>query len=400
MERRNFIQLLTAGTASAVVPGGVSGNNIDNTADFGELEQHKIVDIRFTKVQLNYPRQVGKNARLGIHGTGPAVRVAVVETDRGARGWGMSRGRGKVLERAADYVKGKTITDVFNPAIGVTNQNALPLDISLHDLSGIILDKPVYELMGRTEPFITNCYSGMIYFDDLEPEGDPAGVDRILEECEYDYNYGYRQFKLKIGRGNKWMGHDEGLQRDIKVTRLVAEHFPDCDILVDANNGYSLDDTIAYLEGIGEIDLFWFEEPFHENRKEYLELRKWLMNNGVKLFLADGEFRPKQKLLRELYKIRILDVHLTDIIGWGFSRWRALMPDLIELGISASPHAWGSLFKTYYISHLVGAYGNAPTIEGVTCSSDHVDFGDYELEEGKLIPSSEPGFGMKLLKTL
>lgn len=53
---------------------------------------------------------------------------------------------------------------------------------------------------------------------------------------------------------------------------------------------------------------------------------------------------------------------------------------------------------TYYNAHLAGAMGNTPTIEGVTCESDDVNFGDYILEDGKLIPSSDPGFGMELLK--
>jgi L-alanine-DL-glutamate epimerase-like enolase superfamily enzyme len=219
-----------------------------------------------------------------------------------------------------------------------------------------------------------------------------------MEECEYDYSVGYRQFKLKIGRGNKWMPPQEGMKRDIEVTKLVNENFDDCDILVDANNGYTLEDTITYLEGIGDIDLFWFEEPFHENRDDYLALRKWLLDHGKQVFLADAEANPDQELLRELYKERILDVHLTDIVGHGFTAWRQLMPELIEMGISASPHAWGSLFKTYYNAHLAGAWGNTPTIEGVTCESDDVDFGDYELADGKLTPSSAPGFGMELLK--
>lgn len=397
MKRRNFLQLLSAGTASAVVPHHFARSELHSEVDYKELERHKIVDIQFTNVKLRYPRQVGRNSRLGIHGTGPTVHVGVLKTDKGGHGWGMMRGP-KRAEKIKPYLTGKTVLEVFDPDIGVTNDKVMPFDIALHDLAGIILDQPVYELMGRKEPMITNCYSGMIYFDDLDPKENPAGIDKILEECQYDYDYGYRQFKLKIGRGHKWMEQEKGLKRDIEVTKLVSEHFPDCDILVDANNGYSLEDTIAYLEGIGNIDLFWFEEPFHETQEDYIRLRKWLIENNQKVFLADGEYRPKQELLRELYKQRVLDVHLTDIMGLGFTRWRNLMPELIEMGISASPHGWGSLFKTYYISHLVGAYGNAPTIEGVTCSSDHVDFGNYELKNGKMIPSSDPGFGMELLK--
>lgn len=398
MKRRNFLQLLTSGTASAFVVGRSSNNDVVPASDYQELEQHTITDVQFTDVELHYPRQVGKNSRLDIHGMGPTVHVTLLTTDKGAQGWGMTRGP-KRAEEMADYLKGKRITEVFDPAVGFTDQKVRPFDVPLHDLAGIILDKPVYEMMGRKEPMTTNCYSGMIYFDDLEPEDNPAGVDKILEECQWDYDYGYRQFKLKIGRGNKWMDPDEGMQRDIEVTKLVDEHFPDCDILVDANNGYTLEDTIAYMEGIGDIDLFWFEEPFHENYDDYLELRKWLLDNGVQVFLADAEFKPDQELMRRLYKTRIVDIHLTDTIGRGFTPWRQLLPELCEMGTSASPHAWGSLFKTHYNAHLMGAYGNMPTIEGVTCTSDHVDFGDYKLEDGKIIPSSAPGFGMELLKT-
>ncbi len=145
------------------------------------------------------------------------------------------------------------------------------------------------------------------------------------------------------------------------------------------------------------MDLFWIEEPFHENMSDYLKLRKWMLDNGIGTFLADGEADPEQEMLLELYKKRMLDVHLTDIIGYGFTPWRQLMPQLVELGTSASPHAWGSLLKTYYNSHLAGGLGNVPTIEGVTCKSEDVDFGKYRLEEGKLIPSSDPGFGMELI---
>ena len=397
MERRDFIQLLGTGAASALVIGSQTRKENQNLNSPKELGRHKITNVGFTTVDLNYPRQVGKNSHLGIHGMGPSIHVGVLDTDKGARGWGMTRWADDA-EQIAGYMKGKRVADLFDPAIGVTDQKALPFDIALHDLAGIILDQPVYEMMGRTKPMITNCYSGMIYFDDLEPEEDPAGMDKIIEECQYDYDVGYRQFKLKIGRGHKWMEPDKGLKRDIEVTRLVNNNFPDCDILVDANNGYTIEDTIAYLEGIGDIDLFWFEEPFHENKADYLKLRKWLLDNGKEVFLADAEFEPDQELMRELYRRRIADVHLTDIIGHGFTPWRKLMPELIEMGVSASPHAWGSLFKTYYISHLAGAYGNTPTIEGVTCSSKEVDFGEYKLEQGKLTPSSEPGFGMRLLK--
>jgi L-alanine-DL-glutamate epimerase-like enolase superfamily enzyme len=68
------------------------------------------------------------------------------------------------------------------------------------------------------------------------------------------------------------------------------------------------------------------------------------------------------------------------------------------MGTLASPHAWGSRLKTHYAAHLSAGLGNVCTLEGVTCLSDEIDFGDYPIIDGKMRVSDEPGFGMKLLK--
>lgn len=271
-------------------------------------------------------------------------------------------------------------------------------DFSLYDLAGKILNKPVYHLLGKRKPVTFSCYSGMIYFDDLEPAEKPAGIEKIIEECRWDYNYGYRQFKLKIGRGNKWMEKEAGLKRDIEVTKLVADAFPDCDILVDGNNGFTIDDFIKYLDGIEGVRLFWIEEPFHETIEDYVKLYSWLRSHNLSPLLADGEANPDETVLRQLASQKILGVFLQDIASLGFTKWIEFINEIRLMGLKASPHAWGSAIKTNYTAHLSGAFGSTATIEGVTCISDDVDLTDYKLKKGKLIPSSKPGFGMDLLK--
>lgn len=392
MNRRHFLSALPVGMTLPIW--------LDREPDQRPLAEHTIADIRLTRVKLNWPRQVGKNARLDIHGFGPSPQVGVLVTDQGARGWGMTRGNAQALETASAFLKGKKLSDVFAPKTGVLTPDVLPFDFALHDLAGVILNQPVYELMGRRRPWTTKCYSGMIYFDDLEPASNPAGPDKILEECRFDRDYGYRQFKLKIGRGNKWMPKAEGLRRDIEVTKLVANAFPDCEILVDANDGFTVEQTTQYLDGIGGVDLFWIEEPFRETVADYRKLREYLRATGRKTLLADGEANPDPVLLRQLAEEKLLDVHLTDIVGLGFTPWRKLMPELKRMQISASPHAWGEVLKTHYTAHLAGAYENMVTIEGVTSRSDDVELSGYQLKNGKLIPPDAPGFGMKLLKAV
>lgn len=396
MKRRHFIRITSAGSVAGLV-----GNNLilTNLSDkYSDLFYHKITEIKFTSVKLTYPRQVGKNSQLDIHGWGPVSGVHVLYTDKGASGWGMNRGSEKQLAEKFGSIKGKQVGDLILPASGMSSPDYEGFDFSIYDLAGKILNKPVYELLGKKKPEIHPCYTGMIYFDDLEPATAPAGPDRILEECRSDYDYGYRQFKLKIGRGNKWMEKEQGLRRDIEITQMVKSNFPDCDILVDGNNGFTSDEFFRYMDAIEGISLFWIEEPFHETIDDYVKLDRWLKNHNLNPLLADGEARPDDEVLRQLGSRKILDVFLQDIASLGFTKWIAFMKEIREMGLLASPHAWGSAIKTNYIAQLCGAFKNIATIEGVTCSSEDVDLTDYKLKNGKLIPSQRPGFGMDLIK--
>jgi L-alanine-DL-glutamate epimerase-like enolase superfamily enzyme len=287
---------------------------------------------------------------------------------------------------------------LFSPSQGTLNEQSLAFDFGLHDLAGIILNKPVYAMMGAEKPVVAQCYSGMIYFDEMEPENKPAGLGKILENCQFDYDYGYRQLKVKIGRGGKWMSKDEGLKTDIAVTRMIFENFPDCNILVDGNDAFTVDYFISYLEGIEDVPLFWIEEPFRETREDYAKLKKWLINHGRRnTLLADGETNPDLNFCLELGREQLLDVYIDDISGYGFTPWRKLVPRLKETGMMMSPHAWGDTLKSFYCTHLTGAYGNTPTIEGVTSVSDDIDLSAYQLVRGRITPPSAPGFGMKLI---
>ena len=238
----------------------------------------------------------------------------------------------------------------------------------------------------------------MIYFDDLNPVENPRGIDAVLANCQDDYNRGYRQLKLKIGRGHRWFPGEQGLQRDIEVTKKVLEAFPDTDILVDGNNGFTVDGIIDYLKGVEDVPLWWVEEPFSETKADCLKLKRWLVENRRSGTLyADGEWGPDDNLMMDLGRSEIIDVYLNDIELAGMTTWVKLMPELVKNRLLASPHNWGNFLKTIYTGHLAGAFGNVCTNEGVTCLSGEIDFGMNRVEKGSFYPSPEPGFGMKLL---
>ncbi|HAY79079.1 MAG TPA: mandelate racemase/muconate lactonizing protein [Planctomycetaceae bacterium] len=391
MDRRAFLNQTALTTAACTLP------SLALAAD-SPLSEHRIDRVEFRTVSVPWPRQVGRNSTKGIHGQGPTrLRVCVLHTNRGATGWGQTQGKTGKAEQLLELVQGKSIAELIDPRTGITSDKYHAIDIPLHDLAGVILERPVWALAGADEPRLTKVYSGMIYFDDLDPADNPAGIDQVLENCRWDYEYGYRQLKVKIGRGTKWMPPKVGLQRDIDVVKAIHQAFPKVEILVDGNNGFTVDTMIAFLDGIADVPLFWIEEPFHETVTDWTRLRDYLVANGRKETLrADGEAKPDFATLERLQRDHTLNVRLEDICGHGFTRWRHQMPRLTRQGIAASPHTWGTALKTVYAAHFAAAYGNAPTIEGVTTRGGDVGFGENKIVHAQFHPSHQPGFGLAL----
>jgi len=368
-----------------------------NGEKYPELKKHRISKIERVLYDYHWPRHVGKNARKGIHGQYKTSQAFRLFTDQGAMGWAL--GDSRIDDRELLQLQGKLVSELISPEKGLRQDLSPFVDLALHDLMGVILHEPVYKLLGENGTKNTPVYSGMIYFDELEPEENPAGLDKILENCQWDINYGYRQLKVKIGRSGLWYSHDKGLKKDIEVVKLIHKTFPDITILVDSNDEYTLEDTIDFLKGISDIPLLWVEEPFTENYEKGKRLRQWMDRNGFKDTLyADGEYKAEHDLCLKMGKEGIMNAYLPDIRSYGITRWRNLMPQLKEYNMWASPHAFGSMLKTNYITHLAASLGNVVTIEGVTCISDDIDYGDYKIENGNIRVSEQPGFGMKLLK--
>ena len=362
------------------------------------LAQHRIEKIAFFRFRARYPRLHGKNARLSYHGFGGEVTAAKIWTDQGACGWGQIMGRLEGAQAAAEAITGQRLTDYFAAETGILADCAWPLDIALHDLAGVILGIPVSRMIRENAAPTVQVYDGAIYMNDIIPEDRPQGVEQILRDCEYDYELGHRVLKIKIGRGSIWMPHDEGLARDVEVVRRIADAFPDCGLMVDANDGYSVQDAIDFMEGIGSAKLIWFEEPFREEEGRNRQLKEYLKIHRPTTWIADGESFTDIELLRDLAEKGVLDVWQPDVCGFGFTAWRALMKEIEAKGYLASPHAWGTVVKTHYCAHLAAAYPHhIPYIETVLGESEGVDLGGYALRGGAMQVPEKPGFGMDLI---
>lgn len=372
-----------------------------------QLADHVLTRIERRPAQRHYPRTIGWNAQGGPHGREQTVHACRLTTDQGATGWAFG---GADASRDAPLL-GRRLNELFDLAVG-TAAEALHLDLPLHDLAGCILGLPVWRMLGGHGGNAIPVYDAAIYFEDLQPGGSDPGMEAVLAACAAGVAAGHAHFKLKIGRGFRYMERAAGDARDIAVTRLVRERFPTARILVDGNDGYTPEGFCAYLQAVADCRLYWVEEPFVEHAAGLRLLRETLQACMPETLIADGESRngrlqdplgPLGKWqpghvdeLLDLARAGLLDVLLMDIGAMGFSAWRRMLPAVRAAGAQGSPHAWSEPFKTCYAAQLGCGLGGVPIVEAVPGTVDGVDASGYRLANGLLTMPEAPGFGLAI----
>lgn len=367
------------------------------------LENHVIKSVRQWQVRTRFPRFHGSNAKLPAHYYGiDDVSILEITTDKGISGFGL----GKKDYQMVSSLLGKAVSEVFAPEIGILSDAFYNADIALHDLAGKILGISVKEMISKDCVKEVSCYDGSIYMNDISPQRAPGGIKAIIDNCRYDRDViGFKDFKIKTGRGAKWMGFEDGLQRDIDVVCAVRENFPDARILIDANDAYDIETTIRFMEGVKDCNIYWLEECFEENEKDLKTLKEYLAKNSPETLVADGEWAPNYihtretvALVEDLAKKGLLDVLLMDTQLFGFTNWRKYMKKCADMNIMASPHNWNVMLKTLYCSHLAAAFPQVvPSIEGVGDTTEGICWDGYVIKDGMLTVPDTPGFGMEFI---
>ncbi|HIA49973.1 MAG TPA: hypothetical protein EYN90_05250 [Acidobacteria bacterium] len=334
---------------------------------------------------------VGKNSHLDVHGDTATDTLLIIDTTSGLQGFGWAN----ASETEAVELLNKDPLNFFHPAQGVVS----PLgrgDAPLWDLAGKILGEPAWRLLGGYGPEWVPVYDGSIYFSDLQPEYAERGISRILEEVDHSLERGHRAFKIKVGRGFKWMEPEVGLARDIEVVRAIRAHVdPDVKLMVDSNNGYDLDTTKRFLEE-ADVEFFFVEEMFPESVEEDLELKRWIQARGWETLVADGESARDIEHFTPYIARAAFDVLQGDIRRFGFTELRDLARLAAPAGIGLAPHNWGSYLGLYMQAVLGRGIPNFVMAEQDPAQTELFDASGFELREGRMRVPDTPGCGLAL----
>ena len=318
------------------------------------MDGARIAKIEAATLVGQRPRIAGRNSRIDVHGLEVAVPLVRLTADDGAAGFGACQ----VSEAEARGFLGAKVSDLINASDGVAD-NASAIEFPLWDLLGQQMQKPVYKIVARdgrvNEALRVPCYDTSLYIDDLHLETDEEGAALIADEARDGYAAGHRNFKIKVGRGARYMPLEAGTRRDIAVIKAVREAVgADAKIMIDANNGYNLNLAKRVLRETADCRLFWLEEAFHEDPALYEDLHAWLRAEGIATMIADGEgLAPPQ--LMDWARDGFVDVIQYDIFSHGFTNWLRTGALLDEWQVRAAPHHYGRHVGNFVSGHLASA---------------------------------------------
>ena len=356
-----------------------------------DVLSERISRIEKVILKSERPRVVGKNARIGTHGNTVSDQVVRIHTDGGAVGVGWSR---VDRERAGAFL-GKSLAEVFELPKGCLEAGEV-IDLPLWDLVAKLSGQPLYQLLGARGSREVEVYDGSVYIDDEEATDEEA-VEIFKDEVKTGHDYGYKNFKIKNGRGARWMPIMEGLERDVLVIQTIREAAgPESKILIDANNGTTLNIAKEILKRCVDVGVYWFEEPFPEDRSFNEAFKSFIQESGYDALVADGESGPPPPNFFDMVEKGWIDVVQQDFRAKGLTWWRETADMIDKWGAQCAPHCWGSIIERYAHAHFAASVPNFCLLEAAPAETPGIVLDGWELRDGKLIVPDTPGTGFDL----
>ena len=384
MKRRDF---LLACTGAALFERTVRAKQAELPSDV------RITRVVGFNVESRRSKIAGKNSRLDVHGDRATDRMLRLYTNTGLEGIGNCRAE----REEAEALLGKNPFDYYQSdhgrMVGPLGTGTMPL----WDLLGRAVNKPLHALLGSGGPERVPVYDGSLYFADLLPQYERSWRDRFREEIDMGIAVGHIAFKVKVGRGAKWMSREEGDARDKQVLRVIREHGGDEIVLgIDANNGYDLEGTKQFFEEVGELNIAFAEEMFPEVVEEVLELKAFLKDKGFETLIADGETQGELEVFKPFIAAKAIEIYQADMNRFGFEGILKEAAWAKEQDLMVAPHNWGSLVGFYMQLHVGRAITNFYRAEHDPLSNEILVAEGYDIKTGTATLPREPGAGITI----
>lgn len=275
------------------------------------------------------------------------------------------------------------------------------VESAILDAIGHVMQMPVFRLFRDAVREAVDPYDGTLYFADVAHDTDATIIGEIGKGIKED---GYRAIKIKLGRPDKWMPGEAGVERDIEafiaLREAVGNNF---NLMADANNGYrdKIDWAIKLMKACAPYDMYFMEELIPDDIRQYQDLRESLAKENLFIPFAEGESIWQSDMLStfENYcQSGVFHFIQPDMPTCGFSNILRVAKMAEQYPhVKLIPHVWQSEMGLIMSAHLAKIQSNIPFVEDSRYQEHALHNTGSQFIQGQWILSEEPGWGVSLV---
>jgi len=221
--------------------------------------------------------------------------------------------------------------------------------IDFHHISDAITPEQALQLLEKAAP----GYAERL--ETLEREGFPAYTtsvgwlgypdDKVRSLTRQAVAEGWRAVKMKVGGP---------IADDVRRARIIrAEIGPDALLMMDANQVWDVDEAIANMTQLVEVNPYWIEEPTHaDDVLGHARIARALAVAGSTCRVATGEVAANRVIFKQLLQADAIGVCQVDACRIaGVNEVLSVLLMAAKFGVPVCPHA-GGVGLCEYVQHL------------------------------------------------
>jgi L-alanine-DL-glutamate epimerase-like enolase superfamily enzyme len=261
------------------------------------------------------------------------------------------------------------------------------IDIALWDIKGLVMNQPVFMLLGgRTKPAIPTYYS-RLYTRNLESLG---------AEAQHYKAEGFTGMKLRCGY--PMTEGINGLKKNVEMVRVVREAVgDDVDIMLECYMGFNYAYSRRLLKELEPFNLRWVEEMLLPDEiHNFAKLKR-----ETTIPLSGGEHEYARYGFHDLLQTNALDIFQFDTnrVG-GFTEAQKICNMALVHGVEIIPHG-GQMHNLHVVmssfASPMAEYFPQTEIEVGNEMFWYIFDGEAIAESGQLqLDDNKPGMGLTL----
>jgi len=243
------------------------------------------------------------------------------------------------------------------------------LDIALWDCYGRTKEMPLWKIWKGTKKALpvygSGCYRGL-------------GHDGMIQKAKKYVGQGFKSIKMQVAH---CFNNDEDI---VNVRDMREELGKEIGIMIDVNQGWSVEETIKVCQQIESYKPEWLEEPIMAD--DFDGYDKVCSSTSIPIVTGENNFTHHDLL--PLMKGKKIPILQPDIMRGGYTNLIYSANLANNFNIKIAPHMFPELSI-----HIVASIKNPSWLEYMGWY-DHLWKEPLLPKDGMLTPSSRPGHGM------